>query len=54
MTRATLAATRRKILFGLGAALAAPAIASPGIAQGQAATTLRMWTFLNPAGNAPR
>lgn len=50
MTFKTIAApTRRRLLLGLGATLAAPAIA-----RAQSATTLRMWTFLNPTGNAPR
>ncbi len=54
MTRDTQAApSRRNVLLGLGAALAAPAIV-PSTGRAQGATTLRMWTFLNPAGNAPR
>jgi multiple sugar transport system substrate-binding protein len=43
-----IAPTRRAVLAGLAAAPLASA------ARAQAQTTIRMWTFLNPTGNAPR
>lgn len=41
--------SRRLFAAGLGGAALAP-----GLARAQAPTTIRMWSFLNPAGSAPR
>lgn len=40
--------SRRTVVGGLGS------LALANSAKAQGTTTLRMWTFLNPAGNAPR
>jgi multiple sugar transport system substrate-binding protein len=54
MTRTTPpSATRRQVLRGLAAA-AGTSLAAPAIVAAQGGTTIRMWTFLNPAGQAPR
>lgn len=44
--------TRRTVVAGAAGMAAAVTVSKLGFAQ--SATTLRMWTFLNPTGNAPR
>ena len=44
--------TRRTVVTGAAGFVAAAAMSGKALAQ--SATTIRMWTFLNPTGNAPR
>lgn len=44
--------SRRTVVAGMAGVAGASALS--GMAFGQSTTTIRMWTFLNPTGNAPR